>query len=80
LGFDFAPCADCPSYEELLSELPGQARDQMTKRPDDFAARIEQKIACFESVQGPRSSHTTNATPNSTPPGAERLSPVGPMS
>lgn len=80
LGFDFAPCADCPTYEELLSELPGQARDQMAKRPDEFAARIEQKIACFESVQGPRSSQTSNAIPNSTPPGAERLSAIGPMS
>jgi putative nucleotidyltransferase with HDIG domain len=80
LGFDFAPCADCPSYEELLRQLPGQARDQMTKRPDEFAARIEQKIACVESVQSPRFSHTTNVTPNSSQLSAGRVSPVVPMS
>lgn len=57
LGFDFAPCADCPSYSDLLRELPEHARAQMNKNPEELTARIEEKIACIESVQGPKFSH-----------------------
>ena len=63
LGFDFAPCADCPSYEDLLGELPEPARIQMGAHPEELTARIEEKIACVEAVQGPTFSHFTAVTP-----------------
>jgi HD-like signal output (HDOD) protein len=53
LGYDFAPCADCPSYEDLLQELPAQARNQISNRSQDLAAQIQEKIACIEAVQAP---------------------------
>lgn len=62
LGFDFAPCADCPSYEDLVRELPDSARAQMEKRPDELAKRIQQKIAWVEAVEGPRVSHFPSAS------------------
>lgn len=57
LGFDFAPCADCPTYEDLLKELPEQARRQLGARPGELTKTIEHKIACIEEVEGPGFSH-----------------------
>lgn len=74
LGFDFAPCADCPSYEDLLHELPEQARVQMSKNPEELTARIEEKIGCIEEVQGPKFSHFTSAPPISARAGGNSLS------
>lgn len=75
LGFDFAICADCPPYEELLQELPDQARRQMTKERDRFAARIEEKIACIESVQSPSRPRSMTVTANSAELSERRRSP-----
>jgi putative nucleotidyltransferase with HDIG domain len=74
LGFDFAPCADCLSYENLLRELPEQARVQMSKNPEELTARIEEKIACVEAVQGPKFSHFMPATPIPAQAGGKPLS------
>lgn len=74
LGFDFAPCADCASYDDLLRELPEQARAKLSKRPDELTARIEEKIACIEAVQGPKFSHFTLATPIPAQPSNKALS------
>lgn len=73
LGFDFAPCADCHSYEDLLRELPAQARTQMTQHPEELTARIEEKIAAIEAVQGPKFSHFAPGAPMPTQTGSKPL-------
>ena len=46
LGFAFVSRTDCPSYDELLLELPNQRRKLL---PLELAQQIEDKMACIES-------------------------------